>query len=231
MLALPLAVVRDVPAVLQHIIPRTMRSFVTFALLATLFVVDATLARPYREAAIGSDTAHLREVNGVKVAQLQGQTMMAASSRRSEPLPRLLSHRSEVTLPNGRRPADLGADDWTKVPRGDEPSIDDEDLDYGLDKRHDRVDSGEAANEASCNVGEAQCCQSIHQSNDRNGQFLRSLLGLALPAGGGMLGAQCTPLANLLAVTGSSTCRSQPVCCTGNEYRGLVAVGCSPISA
>ena len=125
-----------------------MHSSILFTFIAALFVADATLARPYREAAAGSDTAHLRDLNGVKVAQLQGQTMMAASSPRSEPLPRLLSRRNDVTLPSGRRPA---ADAWMRIPRRDEPSVDDEDLDSVMEKRHDRVNSGNAETNASCN--------------------------------------------------------------------------------
>ncbi|PVG00406.1 hypothetical protein CPB86DRAFT_701504, partial [Serendipita vermifera] len=79
-------------------------------------------------------------------------------------------------------------------------------------------------------VGEAQCCQSIHQTTSTHSQFITGLLGIALPADKSMLGIQCTPIANLLSLTGSSTCHSQSVCCTGNDYHGLVTLGCSPIS-
>jgi len=65
-------------------------------------------------------------------------------------------------------------------------------------------------------VGEAQCCQTIHQNNDQSLQFVTSLLGLSLPADGLMAGLQCSPIANLASLGGSSSCNSHPVCCTGN---------------
>ncbi|KIM29652.1 hypothetical protein M408DRAFT_67258 [Serendipita vermifera MAFF 305830] len=104
--------------------------------------------------------------------------------------------------------------------------------DLPLVKRHDHINSPESATALSCNVGEAQCCQSIHQTQGTQAQFLSSLLGLALPVDNSMLGVQCTPIANLLSVLGgSSTCNSRPVCCTGNDYQGLVSLGCTPITA
>ncbi|KIM31760.1 hypothetical protein M408DRAFT_63988 [Serendipita vermifera MAFF 305830] len=96
--------------------------------------------------------------------------------------------------------------------------------------RTNHINSPEAATYGSCNVGEAQCCQSIHQSNDQSFKSLSSLLGLNLPIDGLMAGVQCSPILNLAGLaSGSSSCNSQPVCCTGNEYHGLINIGCSPI--
>ncbi|KAG8830396.1 hypothetical protein FRC20_008434 [Serendipita sp. 405] len=85
-------------------------------------------------------------------------------------------------------------------------------------KRTNVINSPNSSNSNSCNVGEAQCCQSIHQSHDQSFQRLTSLLGLVAPADGLLAGVQCSPILNVAGVlSGSSTCHSQPICCTGNE--------------
>lgn len=68
-------------------------------------------------------------------------------------------------------------------------------------------------------VGTAQCCQSLHQSQDLKSQgIFGSLLGAAIPLDNLMVGLQCNPLAQTLPIlSGASTCQSQPVCCTGNK--------------
>ncbi|KAG8801441.1 hypothetical protein FRC17_006657, partial [Serendipita sp. 399] len=87
-----------------------------------------------------------------------------------------------------------------------------------LVERTNQINSPSASNVNSCNVGEAQCCQSIHQSQDKNFQRLTSLLGLVAPGDGLLAGVQCSPILDLAGLlSGSSTCRSQPICCTGNE--------------
>ncbi|PVG02904.1 hypothetical protein CPB86DRAFT_695962 [Serendipita vermifera] len=100
-----------------------------------------------------------------------------------------------------------------------------------LSARTNRNNSPGNSNDNSCNVGQAQCCQTVYQSQDRSFQFLTSLLGISVPANGLLAGVQCSPLGNTLSILGGSgSCNSQPICCTGNEYHGLVNVGCSPVS-
>ncbi|KAG8768827.1 hypothetical protein FRC20_008056 [Serendipita sp. 405] len=212
-----------------------MHSLPLLVIIAGAFVSNVALAVPFHDAILEGNRL-TNYGNGLEAARIAGQAAMASSStlhpRNVEPLPRVVSRRNKI-LPNDHIPADLGAvddDAWTRVPR-QLPEQVVESLDAEpVEKRHDRVNSPQALNSGSCNVGEAQCCQSIHQSGDKKGQFLTSLLSLAIPAEGTMLGVQCTPIANLLPLTGSETCHSQPVCCTGNEYHGLVNVGCSPLS-
>ncbi|KAG8811576.1 hypothetical protein FRC17_002400 [Serendipita sp. 399] len=213
-----------------------MRSSTLFFVIAGAFVSDVALAAPFHDAVVNGNRLTNYD-NGVAVARLAGQAAMASSSlhhrRAVDPLPRMLSRLDEKKLASDHLPAVLDAADddaWTRVPRQVSEQRVHERATEPVEKRHDRVNSSQSTNRGSCNVGEAQCCQSIHQSGDKKGQFLTSLLSLAIPADGGMLGVQCTPLANLLAITGSETCHSQPVCCTGNEYHGLVNVGCSPLS-
>ncbi|CCA76711.1 hypothetical protein PIIN_10699 [Serendipita indica DSM 11827] len=101
----------------------------------------------------------------------------------------------------------------------------------GLVERTSHIKSASSGNVNSCNVGEAQCCQTIYQSHDQRVQSLGALLGVVIPMDGLMAGVQCSPITNILPILGgTSTCRAQPVCCTGNEYYGLINIGCSPIS-
>merc|ERR1712093_485264 len=79
-----------------------------------------------------------------------------------------------------------------------------------LTRRTDRVNSPESTTSNSCNVGEAQCCQTIHQTNDRSFRSLSALLGLAIPTDGLLVGLQCSPIAGLLGVAGANACHSTP---------------------
>lgn len=93
------------------------------------------------------------------------------------------------------------------------------------------INSPQASNEGSCNVGTAQCCQSLHQTQELASQgVVGSLLAAGVPLDNLMVGVQCTPIAGLVPVlSGSDSCKSQPVCCTGNKFDGLISTGCSPI--
>jgi len=197
-----------------------MRSFSTVFVLSSLLMFDAVLAAP----ATGQ-----RGGNNLPVAPnapVRAQAVVPAQVHK-EPLPRVLSRSMEGSLPIGHRPSDLGADRATTPSR--RSIIHRQEI--NLEERHDHINSPNVTTSASCDVGQAQCCQSLHQSSDKQSSFVSSLLGIVIPADNSMLGLQCTPIASLLSVTGSSTCNSKPVCCTGNEYDGLVNIGCSPISA
>ncbi|TFK37436.1 hydrophobin [Crucibulum laeve] len=45
----------------------------------------------------------------------------------------------------------------------------------------------------------------------------------------GQVGLECNPISVIGA--GGTSCKAQTACCTGNNFNGLVVVGCSPISA
>ncbi|KAF9532201.1 fungal hydrophobin-domain-containing protein [Crepidotus variabilis] len=80
----------------------------------------------------------------------------------------------------------------------------------------------------SCNTGPIQCCNSIYEANSAEANFVKSILNIAIPIGANVA-AQCSPL-SVIGVGSGSSCSSQPVCCTGNHFNGLVAVGCSPVN-
>jgi len=90
-----------------------------------------------------------------------------------------------------------------------------------------RVGSDDAFQTNSCNAAERQCCQSLHQHSDSGVQSLLGALNLPIPAESGFMGVQCTPLASVLS--GASTCNSEPVCCSGNHFDGMVSLGCNPV--
>ncbi|TFK65994.1 fungal hydrophobin [Pluteus cervinus] len=79
-----------------------------------------------------------------------------------------------------------------------------------------------------CNTGKIQCCNSVQESSSSSVTDMCSLLGIAAGEVQGLVGMNCSPM-SVLAVAGNF-CNSQPVCCTNNNFNGLVALGCSPIN-
>ncbi|PPQ89208.1 hypothetical protein CVT25_001277 [Psilocybe cyanescens] len=79
-----------------------------------------------------------------------------------------------------------------------------------------------------CNTGPVQCCNTVLQSGTTSTNLILGLLGIVLGPVTGLLGLNCTPI-GVLGIGGNS-CTAQPVCCTGNDFNGLVNIGCSPIN-
>ncbi|KAF9450196.1 fungal hydrophobin [Macrolepiota fuliginosa MF-IS2] len=79
-----------------------------------------------------------------------------------------------------------------------------------------------------CNVGQINCCNSVQESSNTGIQSLLGLLGVALGSVTGQVGLVCDPI-SVIGVGGNS-CSAQPVCCTGNNFNGVVALGCTPIN-
>jgi len=78
-----------------------------------------------------------------------------------------------------------------------------------------------------CSTGEQHCCNSVQQSNSPQAAGLLGSLGVQL-AGIVPVGLTCTPLSGL--ALSSQSCSQQPVCCNGNNFNGLVVIGCTPIN-
>ncbi|PFH45408.1 hypothetical protein AMATHDRAFT_9303 [Amanita thiersii Skay4041] len=81
----------------------------------------------------------------------------------------------------------------------------------------------------SCNSGDAQCCNQVMNSSDPGYSSVLGLLGVGLGDITGQIGAGCTPITAVGLGTGAN-CNSQAVCCTNNNFNGVVALGCSPIN-
>ncbi|KIJ62692.1 hypothetical protein HYDPIDRAFT_114369 [Hydnomerulius pinastri MD-312] len=86
-----------------------------------------------------------------------------------------------------------------------------------------------AGTESQCNTGPIQCCNSVQQASQVSN--LESLCGITQADAGvlGLVGLGCTPIT--VVGTGSAcNAQQQPVCCTHNDFKGDVTLGCSPVN-
>ncbi|KAF8179230.1 hydrophobin-251 [Pholiota molesta] len=81
----------------------------------------------------------------------------------------------------------------------------------------------------SCNTGKVQCCNSLQQANSPQYSGFLALLGVAAGDITGQLGVNCSPI-SAIAVGGGSSCTTQPVCCSNNNFNGVIAIGCGPVN-
>ncbi|KAF9234101.1 fungal hydrophobin [Melanogaster broomeanus] len=77
-----------------------------------------------------------------------------------------------------------------------------------------------------CTNGSISCCNNTYNSADPMLAVITGLLGVVFLDVPGLVGLECTPL---VLGTGAS-CTKPPVCCTGNTFKGLINVGCTPIN-
>ncbi|KAJ8515483.1 hypothetical protein ONZ45_g7084 [Pleurotus djamor] len=64
----------------------------------------------------------------------------------------------------------------------------------------------------TCSSGDVQCCNSLQQSTPTLTSLLGGLLGLVLPNIDGLIGLNC------IGLLGGSSCNSQAVCCSNNQF-------------
>ncbi|RDX54524.1 fungal hydrophobin [Polyporus arcularius HHB13444] len=79
----------------------------------------------------------------------------------------------------------------------------------------------------SCNTGEVQCCNSVHETNESAISVLLGLVGVDVGSITGQVGLQCSGLSAV--GVGSNSCSSNTVCCQNNNVGGLISIGCAPI--
>ncbi|TFK69498.1 hydrophobin-domain-containing protein [Pluteus cervinus] len=79
-----------------------------------------------------------------------------------------------------------------------------------------------------CNTGTIQCCNTVQDASSQNVQDVAALNDITLGSVTGLVGLTCNPVSVIGA--GGNSCSSQPVCCTGNNFSGLIVVGCTPIN-
>ncbi|KIJ33387.1 hypothetical protein M422DRAFT_94504, partial [Sphaerobolus stellatus SS14] len=83
---------------------------------------------------------------------------------------------------------------------------------------------------SQCNTGDAQCCNTVGAANSIAGvSTLLGLLGIVLQDVSVIVGLGCTPI-TVIGLGQGANCAQQPVCCTDNQFNGLINIGCSPIS-
>jgi len=87
--------------------------------------------------------------------------------------------------------------------------------------------------QVGCALGDAQCCNTVTSASDPAVQSLIEMLGVALPDDSEFVGIGCTPISVVAGVASGSSCApsQQPVCCTYNNFNGLINIGCTPLSA
>ncbi|KAK0240747.1 hydrophobin-251 [Armillaria nabsnona] len=79
-----------------------------------------------------------------------------------------------------------------------------------------------------CNTGSAQCCKSVQDPKSDAVQNVLGLLGIPIGDITAQVGLTCAPITVL--GLGTTQCANQPVCCSNNNFNGLVALGCTPIN-
>ncbi|KAK7460572.1 hypothetical protein VKT23_009293 [Stygiomarasmius scandens] len=79
-----------------------------------------------------------------------------------------------------------------------------------------------------CNTGSINCCNSLERADSSVVGVLLGLLGVVLQGVEALVGITCTPI-DILGI-GQNECHSQPVCCQNNDFNGIIAIGCVPIS-
>ncbi|KAF9007184.1 hydrophobin-263 [Cyathus striatus] len=79
-----------------------------------------------------------------------------------------------------------------------------------------------------CTTGSLQCCTSVQSASSSIVSVLLGLLGIDVSGVTGQVGVTCSPIS--VVGVGGNSCTAQPVCCTGNSFNGVVALGCTPIN-
>ncbi|KAH8822442.1 fungal hydrophobin, partial [Flagelloscypha sp. PMI_526] len=79
-----------------------------------------------------------------------------------------------------------------------------------------------------CNTGSIQCCNSVTKADDENASKIIHSLSIQDVVGNTAVGLNCSPL-SVIGISGNS-CSSQPVCCSNNNFNGVIAIGCTPVN-
>ncbi|KAF8838083.1 hydrophobin [Paxillus ammoniavirescens] len=80
-----------------------------------------------------------------------------------------------------------------------------------------------------CNTGSISCCNQVQSAQQASGLLTQLGLAAVAAAAGGNVGLTCTPV-TIIGTGSGCDATQQPVCCTGNQFNGLVNVGCTPIN-
>ncbi|KAH8822453.1 fungal hydrophobin-domain-containing protein [Flagelloscypha sp. PMI_526] len=84
------------------------------------------------------------------------------------------------------------------------------------------------AHSDQCNTGPVQCCKSVTTADDENASKIIHSLNVQDIVGNSAVGLNCSPL-SVIGISGNS-CSAQPVCCSNNNFNGVIAIGCTPIN-
>ncbi|KAF9468407.1 fungal hydrophobin-domain-containing protein [Collybia nuda] len=81
---------------------------------------------------------------------------------------------------------------------------------------------------SQCNTGGLQCCNSVQPAGSEAASTLLGLLGVLVQDLTVAVGITCSPID--IVGLGSGACTAQPVCCTDNDFHGIIAIGCTPVN-
>ncbi|KAF8871121.1 fungal hydrophobin-domain-containing protein [Infundibulicybe gibba] len=81
---------------------------------------------------------------------------------------------------------------------------------------------------SQCNVSGLQCCNSVGAANSSAVSGILALLGVVVQDVTALVGVTCSPIT--AAGIAGNQCSAQPVCCSNNDFHGVVAIGCTPIN-
>ncbi|KDR84005.1 hypothetical protein GALMADRAFT_54476 [Galerina marginata CBS 339.88] len=81
---------------------------------------------------------------------------------------------------------------------------------------------------SQCNTGDLQCCDSVQQADSPAASKIIALLGITVQDVTALVGLTCSPI-SVIGVGGNS-CTAQPVCCENNSFKGVIAIGCTPVN-
>ncbi|KAG2035146.1 fungal hydrophobin-domain-containing protein [Suillus americanus] len=82
---------------------------------------------------------------------------------------------------------------------------------------------------SQCDTGNIQCCQKTQTAEEYN---KNATAHGAIPIDIdilGRVGLSCTPI-SVIGTGAGATCSQEPLCCSDNQYHGLVNIGCTPIN-
>ncbi|KAI0048152.1 hydrophobin 2 [Auriscalpium vulgare] len=80
---------------------------------------------------------------------------------------------------------------------------------------------------SSCSTGDLQCCNSVEPASSASATKILGLLGIVLQDLSVIVGLTCDPI-TVIGV-GSDSCSAQAVCCDNNSFKGVIALGCTPV--
>ncbi|TFK35353.1 fungal hydrophobin-domain-containing protein [Crucibulum laeve] len=83
---------------------------------------------------------------------------------------------------------------------------------------------------SQCTTGDVQCCDSTQDSQNLSTSLdsLLGLLGVVVGDLTALVGVTCSPITAI--GVGGTSCSSQAVCCSNNSFKGVVALGCTPVN-
>ncbi|CAL1699858.1 unnamed protein product [Somion occarium] len=80
---------------------------------------------------------------------------------------------------------------------------------------------------SSCSTAPIQCCESTETAGSAAGAELLDAVGVVVQDVNVLLGVTCSPISGV--GVGGGSCSANPVCCSDNNFGGLLSIGCIPV--